>query len=104
MGSRVLIIDDDLEMVELVKTRLGAAGYEVITAKDGLEGLRKANQESPDLIILDIKMAQMDGYTVLQKLRREKKTKPIPVVILTAYDKMKDLFKIESGRRFLLPQ
>ncbi|MBN1870625.1 MAG: response regulator [Candidatus Omnitrophica bacterium] len=94
--KKILVVDDEIELVELVKIRLESDGYEVLTANSGLEGLSKAAGEQPDLIILDISMAEMDGYTVIQKLREEPKTKNIPVIILTAYAKMKSLFELEG--------
>ena len=94
--KKILVVDDEVELVELVKIRLEANGYEVIMANSGLEGLSKAASELPDLIILDIAMAEMDGYTVLQKLREEEKTKDIPVIMLTAYAKMQSLFEMEG--------
>lgn len=94
--KKVLIVDDEEELVELVKIRLEANDYEVITANSGLEGLSKAASEVPDLIVLDIGMAEMDGYTALQKLREEETTKDIPVIMLTAYAKMQSLFEMEG--------
>ncbi|MCK5014688.1 MAG: response regulator [Candidatus Omnitrophica bacterium] len=94
--KKILIVDDEIELVELVKIRLETSGYEVITANSGLEGLAKAAGELPDLIVLDIGMAEMDGYSTLQKLKGEEKTKDIPVIMLTAYAKMKSLFEMEG--------
>ena len=94
--KKILVVDDEADLVELVTIRLEANGYEVVMANSGLEGLSKASSEVPDLIILDIGMAEMDGYTVLQKLRGEEKTKDIPVIMLTAYAKMKSLFEMEG--------
>ena len=94
--KKILVVDDEIELVELVKIRLEVNGYEVITANSGLEGLSKAVSELPDLIILDIAMAEMDGYAVLQKLKQEEKIKDIPVIMLTAFAKMKSLFEMEG--------
>ena len=94
--KKILVVDDEVDLVELVKIRLEANGYQVITAHSGLEGLSKATSELPDLVVLDIAMADMDGYTTLQKLREEDKTKDIPVIMLTAYAKMKSLFEMEG--------
>ncbi|MCK4883032.1 MAG: response regulator, partial [Candidatus Omnitrophica bacterium] len=91
--KKILIVDDEADLVELIKIRLEANNYEVITANSGLEGLSKATSEVPDLIVLDIGMAEMDGYTALQKLREEEITKEIPVIMLTAYAKMQPLFE-----------
>lgn len=94
--KKILIIDDEVELVELIKIRLEANGYEAVMASSGLEGLSKAASELPDLIVLDIGMAEMDGYTVLQKLKEDEKTKDMPVIMLTAYAKMKGLFEMEG--------
>ncbi len=94
--KKILIVDDEVDLVELIKIRLEANNYEVITANSGLEGLSKATSEVPDLIVLDIGMAEMDGYTALQKLREEEITKEIPVIMLTAYAKMQPLFETEG--------
>lgn len=96
MKKKILVADDDAQLLELVKGRLEKNNYAVITAKDGLEAIKKALTENPDLIILDIKMARMDGYTALRRLRLEKNTKSIPVIILTGYDTMRDLFQVED--------
>lgn len=100
--KKILVIDDEIELVELVKIRLEAGGYEVVTANSGLEGLSKASSELPDLIILDIAMADMDGYTALQKIRENDQIKHIPVVMLTAYAKMKSLFEMEGVSDYIV--
>ena len=99
--KKILVIDDEAELVTLIKKRLEANGYEISTASDGVKGLEKAREVNPDLILLDIKMAQMDGYTMLLELKKTEETKSIPVVILTAYDKMQDMFKIEGVKDYI---
>ncbi len=94
--KKILVVDDEMELIELVKIRLESDGHEVIIANSGLDGLSKAAIESPDLIILDIGMAEMDGYTMLQKLREDEALKDTPVIMLTAYAKMKSLFEMEG--------
>ena len=81
---RVLIIDDDREIVRGLSVRMRAAKYEVISAYDGQSGLRLALERLPDAIILDIRMPVMDGLEVLAKLREEPCTKSIPVVVISA--------------------
>ena len=100
--KKILIVDDEAELVELVKIRLESSGYEVISANSGLEGLSKAVNESPDVIILDIAMAEMDGYTMLQKVREDEKIKDTPVIMLTAYSKMKSLFEMEGVSDYIV--
>ena len=87
--GKVLVIDDDPEVVEIVKLNLEVEGYEVVPAYDGREGLAKAFEESPDIIILDIIMPELDGYEVFRKLREDPRTSRVPVIMLTA--KAKDL-------------
>ncbi len=69
MAGRVLVVDDDPEAVELLREFLGGKGYEVITAGDGAEALRKVKEERPHLILLDIQMPKMDGLEVLRQVK-----------------------------------
>ena len=91
---KILLIEDEKEVAELYKLKLTLDGYEVITAENGQEGLDKANSYRPELIFLDIKMPEMDGFEVLKKLRATARTKDIPVVVLSNFDEQ-DL--IEKG-------
>jgi len=88
--KRVLVIDDYPQVVELLKMWLESAGYEVLVAFDGQEGLQKARQEQPDLIILDIMLPKMNGYKVCRFLKFDKKYRHIPIVILTSRAKQSD--------------
>jgi DNA-binding response OmpR family regulator len=82
-AKRVLIVDDDNEIVESVKFALEQRGYQVLVARDGNQGLSMAEREDPDLVILDMMMPKRSGFLVLEKLRR---TRPVPlrVVMITA--------------------
>ncbi len=80
----VLLIDDDREIVRGVGMRMRAAGLRVISANDGQQGLEQAVLEIPDVIVLDIRMPVMDGWTVLARLRENPKTAAIPVIVLSA--------------------
>jgi len=91
---RVLLIEDEKEVADLYKLKLSLDGYEVTTAGSGQEGLDLAFKENPELIFLDIKMPEMDGFEVLKKLRESPKTKDTPVLILSNFDEQ-DL--IEKG-------
>ncbi len=85
MAKKVLIIDDDFDLVEAMRITLEAAGYEVIDAQDGGHGLEKITTDQPDLIILDVMMASMDeGFHVAYKIRENDDIKDIPIVMLTA--------------------
>lgn len=100
--KKILVVDDESELVELIQIRLEACGYEVITAGDGLEGLSKISTEHPDLIVLDISMKPMDGYTMLQEVRGDERTRNIPIIMLTAYNKMKNLFEMEGVDDYII--
>ncbi len=81
---KILLVDDDPDFLEATKQILLANRFEVITAKDGEEGIQKAKIESPDLIFLDVIMPGKDGYTVCYELRKNPQTRPIPIIMLTA--------------------
>lgn len=82
--KRLLLVDDEADLVEMVKFRLEALGYEVLTAFDGQEALDKARKEKPDLIILDLMLPKIDGYKVCRMIKFDEKYKKIPVIIFTA--------------------
>jgi DNA-binding response OmpR family regulator len=84
MGKKILVIDDEPLVVEVLKIRLQMSNYEVITASNGIEGIERAVSEKPDLIILDILMPGLDGYQVCRRLKEDRKTKRIPIIMLTA--------------------
>jgi two-component system response regulator RpaA len=88
--SRILVIDDDQAIAELVKVNLELLGHVVTTANDGIKGLALAQQQGPDLVVLDVMMPDLDGFTVCQRLRQNPKTHPIPVLMLTALGMTKD--------------
>ena len=83
MGRVVLVIDDEPEIVEMVASRLQAGGYQALKAVSGKEGIEKARQALPDVILLDIMMPEMDGYQTLRRLKQDDATKKIPVLMLT---------------------
>jgi len=84
MAKRILVVDDEPNIVMMVENRLKASGYEVISAGDGQEGLDKARGEKPDLIILDLMLPKLDGFKVCRMLKFDEKYKNIPVIIFTA--------------------
>jgi len=84
MASRILIIDDEAELRQALKVRLEGAGYDVITACDGSEGLNKARDNDVDLILLDVMMPKLEGYEVCRLLKFDKKHLHIPIIMLTA--------------------
>lgn len=84
MTKKILIIDDEPHLLKIMSGRLKANNFDVITAGDGEAGLKKAQEENPDVILLDISMPLMDGYEVLKNLKEDEKTKDIKVIMLTA--------------------
>ncbi|MBJ7603146.1 MAG: response regulator [Candidatus Dormibacteraeota bacterium] len=85
MRSRSFYVEDDPMVAEMYRLKLELDGYRVVMAKDGLEGLRLADERSPDLIFLDIRLPAMDGLEVLERLRQSERTRQVPVVILSNY-------------------
>ena len=82
--KKILLVDDERDMVFAVKLQLEADGFDVLTAADGQEALDKARRENPDLIILDLMLPKMDGYKVCRMLKFDRKYKKIPIIIFTA--------------------
>ncbi len=93
MPKKILAVDDEKHIVRLVQVNLERAGYQVVTANDGKEALQKIADENPDLVVLDVMMPYMDGFEVLQNLRRNPSTRDIPVIMLTAKAQDADVFK-----------
>jgi DNA-binding response OmpR family regulator len=83
LGKRILLVDDDIEIIESIKIALQAKGYEVLIARDGNQGLAMAERENPSLVILDMMMPKRSGFLVLEKLRRTQKD-PMRVIMITA--------------------
>lgn len=88
--ARILVVDDNRAIVRLVEALLQKEGFETLTAFDGLEGLEKAREEKPDLVILDIVMPKMDGYEVCRLLQNDPETAAIPVLVLTVKGQVDD--------------
>lgn len=84
MAKKILVVDDEPELLKAITIRLKASGYELVTAPDGVEGLEKAKSLKPDLIVLDVLMPKMDGYEVCRMLKFDEKYKSIPIIMLTA--------------------
>ncbi len=82
-ASKILIIEDDSFISDMYKIKLESEGFDVNVAPDGIQGLEEAGKWHPDLILLDIVMPKMDGFTVLQNLKQQPATQGVPVVMLT---------------------
>ena len=92
MAKTILIADDEEQLALAVKIRLQSKGYQVRTATNGQQALNLILQSPPDLVILDVVMPIMDGYACLRELNSHFGRGALPVIILTARDRMKDLF------------
>ena len=92
---RVLIVEDDAFLAGIYTTKFSLEGFDVLSAGDGLAGLKVARKELPNIILLDVLMPKMDGFEVLDELKKDDKTRNIPVVILT------NLGQKEDGQRGL---
>lgn len=83
MRKKLLIVEDNTELLELLRLGLKQAGFSVSTAATGLEALKKARTLSPDLILLDLVLPELDGFAVCEALRKDTTTSPIPIIMLT---------------------
>lgn len=96
--SKVLVVDDIQLNRKLQKTYLEAEGYKVVLAQDGIEALKRIEEESPDLILLDIMMPKMNGFQVCRRIKSDDRTRFIPVIMVTALNELEDKIKgIDSG-------
>jgi two-component system, OmpR family, alkaline phosphatase synthesis response regulator PhoP len=83
MRKKLLIVEDNTELLELLRLGIKAAGFSVTTATNGLEALKKARLVSPDLIVLDLVLPELDGFAVCEALRRDPVMTAVPVIVLT---------------------
>ena len=102
MPKTVLVVDDESIVLEITKRRLEERGYEVFTAGNGVEAFERLKSKIPDLILLDVQMPEMNGYTFIMEKSKILEYVPIPVVVLTAYNEMEPLFKRHGVKTYLL--
>lgn len=96
--AKILLIEDDTFLVEMYTTKFELEGFSVISAEDGQKGLDMVKKENPNIILLDILMPKMDGFAVLDALKKDKETADIPVVLLTNLGQKEDVKKgFEKG-------
>lgn len=96
--QRVLVVEDEVDIADLIRFNLERAGYEVTKAYDGIEGVKVAIRERPDLIVLDLMLPGRDGYSVFREVRRDDRTSHIPVIMLTARAQTEDRIQgLEAG-------
>jgi len=100
--AKILLVDDDIDFVEATKIILESKPYEVIVAYEGDEGLRKAREENPDLVLLDIIMPVKDGFTAAEQLKKDPQLSQIPVIMLTAFSSKGQETSIPRSRGFTL--
>lgn len=91
--GRILVVEDEEDLAALVRVNLEMAGHEAVLAYDGSQGLRKAEQDPPDLVLLDIMMPVLDGWAVLRALKENERTSDIPVIMLTALSEERDVIR-----------
>lgn len=98
MGKRVLIVDDEQDIVKVLSMRLKINQFTVLTASDGEMGLETARREKPDLILLDLMLPKMNGFEVCRLLKFDDATKNIPIIVLSALNEQVDRDKVtQSG-------
>ena len=98
MGKKILVVDDEPYLAEMMANRLEANRYTVVTALSGRDALDQVAKVKPDLILLDILMPDMDGYQILRRLKEDPKTQSLPVIMLTVKKWSEDIKKaMETG-------
>lgn len=93
MAKKVLIVEDEPTLSNAMKAKLEKEGYEVVIAKNGLEGLQMVSKEKPDIVLLDIVMPVMDGISLLRNLRRDPQVGSVPVIVLSNLSDSEDILK-----------
>ncbi|HAM38922.1 MAG: hypothetical protein A2474_04010 [Elusimicrobia bacterium RIFOXYC2_FULL_34_12] len=91
MAKKILIVDDEKDVVEVIAMYLEKEDYEVASAFDGLEALEKITNEKPDLVILDVMMPKLDGHSLNIRLKENPETKDIPVIVITGKGHLKEI-------------
>jgi len=100
--AKILLVDDDIDFVESTKIILESKPYEVIVASEGDEALRKAREENPDLILLDVIMPVKDGFTAAEQLKKDPQLSKIPTIMLTGFSARRGETTIPVSRGFTL--
>jgi len=97
-GSKMLVVDDNAQNLELLVAYLEPLDCQIATAVDGLDAMEKVQQDAPDLILLDIMMPRMSGFEVCRKLKSDPQTRDIPIIMVTALNELGDIERgVESG-------
>lgn len=104
--KKILIIEDEPDIMELVIVTLESDDYELLQATDGLTGLNKAQNENPDLLLLDIMLPKMNGYDICRELKSNPATSPIPIIMLTAFGQKREIeegYKVKADDYIVKP-
>jgi two-component system chemotaxis response regulator CheY len=102
MAKKILVVDDDPTLIKVVKPFLENRGFVVQVATDGDIGLEEVKSSMPDLIVLDVKMPKMNGYTFVFELKKLMNTHESPIIVLTAKEGMSEIFKVEGVKEYIL--
>lgn len=95
-GKKILIVDDEPDFAQLLVFDMKKRGFDVATAANGEEGLRKIAEIKPDLIVFDIKMPKMDGYSFVKNVKKDPEMKNVPMIALTSFEPMREMFEMEG--------
>ena len=101
MAKKILVIDDDPTLIKVVQPFLEAHGFAVTVAVDGEQGIEHIKAEKPDLIVLDVHMPKMNGYTFIFEMKKLTGAKTIPIIVLTAKEGMAEIFKVEGVKEYI---
>lgn len=102
MSKKILLSDDDRDLVYALQIRLEKDGYKVLVSYNGQECLDMAQKEHPDLIIMDVSMPKLDGFTVVRAIKAEEAISQTPIIILTGKDHMEDIFRMEGVKEYIV--
>src|SRR5688572_5323349 len=103
MADKILVVDDDAQLAQMIRITLQTRDYDVITAANGREALERTRSEMPDLVVMDVMMPEMDGFQALREMKRDTNIKDIPVIMLTTRGRSTDaLAGMEAGASFYL--
>ncbi len=102
MAKKVLVIDDDAVVRRMIQNSLTKNGLEVMTAADGMEGMQRLMYVAPDLIVLDVEMPRMNGYTFMMQLKDKPQYRSVPVIVLTAHADKQPIFQLRGVRDYMV--
>lgn len=100
--KKILIIDDDPIIIRLLTHRIETEGHQALFATDGDKGLEKTKEEKPDVIVLDVLMPNVDGYSFVEELKKDQEIKSIPIIILTGQEGLEEIFKKQGIKEYFV--